>query len=393
MSSRRLLLPHLRRRVVALLSGAAALLTAAVAASSPASAAAPGPHDPFGSVASVQAVTGGLLFKGWAVDPDALATNAVLVATMDGRGLSFEAPTSLANAAVRTKYHSGPTPGFAVTVPVDATKAHTVCLAVRNIGAGYHTILRCVATPLSTKLTAAQRAAHQPKGAISGFSVNSSTMRVRGWATDPDWITHKLVVVLYVNGRSTATVWSRTYPAPRPAGAGGLSLFDISVPVSVGAHLGCIWVVNIGVGDGNSFLGCKSGDTRGAAGTGRVATPARNTKVVAEAKKHIGQRYVWGATGPKTFDCSGLVQYSYKVAGYTTPRISEDQFLRARLIPAARAVPGDLVFYHDTEGDVYHVGIYLSPGKTVAAIDESSGVNYQTIWDPSTATYGSFTHT
>jgi hypothetical protein len=41
---------------------------------------------------------------------------------------------------------------------------------------------------------------------------------------------------------------------------------------------------------------------------------------------------------------------------------------------------------------VYHVGIYLSPGKTVAAIDEAEGVNYQTIWDASTATYGSFTH-
>jgi cell wall-associated NlpC family hydrolase len=56
-------------------------------------------------------------------------------------------------------------------------------------------------------------------------------------------------------------------------------------------------------------------------------------------------------------------------------------------------VPGDLVFYHDTEGDVYHVGIYLSPGMTVAAIDTAEGVNYQKIWDPSSATYGSFTHT
>jgi hypothetical protein len=47
---------------------------------------------------------------------------------------------------------------------------------------------------------------------------------------------------------------------------------------------------------------------------------------------------------------------------------------------------------HDDVGDVYHVGIYLSPGRTVAAIDESSGVDYQKIWDPSIVTYGSFTH-
>ena len=115
-------------------------------------------------------------------------------------------------------------------------------------------------------------------------------------------------------------------------------------------------------------------------------------KVAAEAKKHIGQPYVWGAVGPKKFDCSGLVVYSYKKFGFSTPRISEDQSRAARLIPASHARPGDLVFYHDTQGDVYHVGIYLSPGKTVAAIDEAEGVNYQRIWDPSSTTYGSFTH-
>jgi cell wall-associated NlpC family hydrolase len=85
--------------------------------------------------------------------------------------------------------------------------------------------------------------------------------------------------------------------------------------------------------------------------------------------------------------------YSYGRFSFVTPRVSEAQALAARLIPASRAVAGDLVFYHDTEGDVFHVGIYLSPGQSVAAIDESQGVNYQKIWDPSSVTYGSFTHT
>jgi cell wall-associated NlpC family hydrolase len=393
MSSLRPVLPHFRRRVAGLLTAAVALCGLAVAVAPSAGASAARPHDPIGAVSSVKAATGGLAMTGWAVDPDALTTNAHLVATVDGRGINFDAPTSVANATVRAKYHTGPTPGFAVTVPVVTTASHTLCLSVRNTGAGYHTVLKCVVTPLGSKLTSAQLAAHKPTGAITAYSVKGTSMRVRGWATDSDWITHKLVVVLYVNGTSTATVMTKTYAAPRPTGAGGLSAFDISVVVSPGAHLGCIWVVNVGLGNGNSFLGCKTGDTRGGAGTGAVTTPAINTKVVAEAKKHIGQRYVWGAEGPKTFDCSGLVQYSYGRFGYTTPRVSEDQFLKARLIPASRAVPGDLVFYHDTVGDVYHVGIYLSPGKTVAAIDEAEGVNYQTIWDPSTATYGSFTHT
>jgi cell wall-associated NlpC family hydrolase len=67
------------------------------------------------------------------------------------------------------------------------------------------------------------------------------------------------------------------------------------------------------------------------------------------------------------------------------------QFNDARLIPASRARPGDLVFYHDNVGNVYHVGIYLSPNNTVAAIDPAEGVNYQSI-DWGSATYGSLTH-
>jgi len=385
---------HFPRRVGAFLATVAAGAALAVVAA-PAASAAPAAdhsHDPIGAVTATKVVTGGLQFTGWAADPDALTGNVGLIGLVDGRRKATGV-TSLANATVRSKYHTGPTPGFTLTVPVDTTAPHTVCVAVRNVAAGYHTMLTCKVTPLGTKLSAVQRTAHNPFGAVTQFAVGSSSMHVHGWATDPDWITHKLIVVLYVNGRSTATVLSTRYPAPRPDGAGSLSAFDITVPVTRGAHLGCVWVVNVGVGNGNTFLGCNSGDTRGRAGSGTLTTPALNTKVVTEAKKHIGQPYVWGAEGPKKFDCSGLVQYSYGKFGYTTPRISEDQFAAARLIPATRAVPGDLVFYHDAVGDVYHVGIYLGPGKTVAAIDEQEGVNYQRIWDPTVATYGSFTHT
>ena len=86
------------------------------------------------------------------------------------------------------------------------------------------------------------------------------------------------------------------------------------------------------------------------------------------------------------------MQYSYRTAAaLTTPRIAQDQFRAARMIPAVRAVPGDLVFYHDNTGYVYHVGIYTGPGMTVAAVDPAHGVRAQPIWD-STATFGSFTH-
>jgi cell wall-associated NlpC family hydrolase len=377
------------RRIAAATAVAVAIGLGAVAV--PAQANPAGPHDPIGAVASVKSVTGGLRFTGWAADPDALTSNASVAVIVDGRTTVASARTSVANPTVTAKYRTGPTPGFAIISPI-ATGTHTVCLVVHTIGRGMDTVLKCVIAPLGTRLSAAQVATHNPLGAIAKASATSTSVRFAGWSSDPDYVARRLVVVLYVDGAPAATVSTTTYSAPRPTAAGGRSGYDFTVPVATGTHVGCVWAVNVGLGN-NAFLGCRAADTRGPASTATLSTPKLNTEVVAEAKKHIGQAYVWGAAGPKTFDCSGLVTYSYHKFGYTTPRVSEDQASKARLIPASRALPGDLVFTHDAEGDVYHVGIYVSPGRSVAAIDTQEGVNYQTVWDPADTTYGSFTHT
>jgi cell wall-associated NlpC family hydrolase len=368
-------------------------LVAAVAATTqPAAANPPGPNDPIGKVEHVTAnPDGSAHVVGWAADPDTTA-NAKVLALVDGRIVS-RAATSVARPTITRKHHTGPTPGFTVDVALPATGAHVLCLGVRDVGAGIPTVLGCVATPLGTRLTPTQVAARSPHGAVSAASASASAITVSGWSADPDFKRARLVAVLYVDGVSAQTVITKTAnAAQRAAGSGIYGAFGFSVPVASGSHLACVWLVNAGFG-ANTSLGCTPLDTRGPAGTGKLTTPSRNKKVVTEAKKHIGQRYVWGAVGPKTFDCSGLVMYSYQKTGYNTPRIAQDQFGAARVIPAGRAVPGDLVFYHDSVGAVYHVGIYLKPLETVAAIDESEGVAHQHIWDPSTATYGSFTHT
>jgi cell wall-associated NlpC family hydrolase len=294
--------------------------------------------------------------------------------------------------AVTKKYHTGPTPGYDFLVPAPKSGVHTLCTVVRNVGAGLSRMLGCRVTPLGTNLNSTQIAAHSPSGVVSSVHSTASTMEFTGWANEPDYLDGRIVTVLYLDGSPAKTVNSHRATADqRQAGAGTRGAYDVTVPVSSGAHVGCIWVVNTGFGY-NRLLGCKAADTRGPAGTGEVTTPKMNKAAVKEAKRHIGEPYVWGAEGPHKFDCSGLVMFSYHKAGYTTPRVSQDQFHAARVIPASRAVPGDLVFYHDNEGSVYHVGIYLSPGKTVAAIDTAEGVNYQSI-DFGSATYGSFTHT
>lgn len=353
----------------------------------------PGPHDPTGAVESVAATaTGGIQFTGWAYDPDEPAANLLVRVLIDGQTWTTSAPTSIARPDIVLKHATGPTPGFTIASPVDPAVPHTACVVATNLDSGLDTVLRCVVTPLGTKLSPTQLAAHSAQGHIAWAVAHPASLHFHGWATDPDYVARPATVVLYVDGAPAATVNTVSYPQPRPVGAGPRSLWDISVPVDAGTHVGCVWLVNIGLGS-NTFLGCRTKDTRGPAGSGTITVPPLNKKVVAEAQTHLGQPYVWGATGPRKFDCSGLVMYSYAKFGYATPRISEDQRTAARLIPASRAVPGDLVFYNDQVGDVYHVGIYLSPGKTVAAVDPAEGVTYQNIWDPSSTTYGSFTHT
>lgn len=376
------------RACAGLLIGALCAVTA-VALAPAAAANPPGPHDPVGTLSkTVTKVPGGIAVHGWAADPDDMSANVRVAAIVDGNTVAARGVTALPSKAIANKHGTGPTPVFQLTVPV-AKGNHTVCIVARNVGQGVNSILKCVATPLGSYVDAG---AHSPVGAFSLATASSGTAHFGGWATDPDYTARRSTVVLYIDNHPAATVTSAGSTAARPKGAGKNSAWTATVAVSSGAHLGCVWVVNVGFGS-NSFLGCEAVDTRGAAGSGALTQPAANKTIVKWAKKQIGKPYVWGASGPKSFDCSGLVDYAYAKAGMSLYHQSEVQFAGARLIPASRAVPGDLVFYHDTEGDVYHVGIYLSPGKTVAAIDESQGVDYQTIWDPSSTTYGSFTHT
>jgi cell wall-associated NlpC family hydrolase len=364
---------------------------AGFAVAAPAGANPPGPHDPVGHVGkSVKAVAGGILVHGWAADPDALASNVHIKAVLDGHTIVARGVTDEPDPAITKQHDTGPTPAFQLTVPVSDGQ-HTVCIVAVDQGAGVNNVLKCVATPLGRTVSSTELAAHSPVGALTHAHATARQVHVKGWATDPDYVARRTTAVLYIDNSAAATVITTVTPAPRPDGAGRASAFDITAPVTPGAHMACVWAVNVGFGD-NTFLGCDAVDTRGGPGSDPVHSTTATQKIVKVAKNHIGDRYVWGATGPKTFDCSGLVVFSYGKAGLTPPRVSEDQFGAARVIPASRAVPGDLVFWHDSEGDVYHVGIYLAPGRTVAAIDPAEGVDYQTLWDPSLVTYGSFTH-
>jgi cell wall-associated NlpC family hydrolase len=88
------------------------------------------------------------------------------------------------------------------------------------------------------------------------------------------------------------------------------------------------------------------------------------------AKSFLGTPYVWGATGPSKFDCSGFTQWVYRDVGITIPRVSKDQARVGKYISYHNLKRGDMVFF-DTKkhrsGKVTHVGIYLGDGNFIHA--------------------------
>jgi cell wall-associated NlpC family hydrolase len=88
------------------------------------------------------------------------------------------------------------------------------------------------------------------------------------------------------------------------------------------------------------------------------------------AVSRVGLPYIWGAAGPMSFDCSGLVQWSFRQAGVIMPRVAADQARTGPAVPVNRLAPGDLLFYHTdpTAPDyISHVAIYLGDGKMIQA--------------------------
>ena len=89
--------------------------------------------------------------------------------------------------------------------------------------------------------------------------------------------------------------------------------------------------------------------------------PPRAAAAVSWALSQIGTPYVWGGETPGVgFDCSGLVQAAYTVAGLELPRVAQDQYdTTPKLAPGAALAPGDLVFFGGGPGSIDHVGLFV----------------------------------
>ncbi|PWS48467.1 glycoside hydrolase, partial [Streptomyces sp. ZEA17I] len=100
---------------------------------------------------------------------------------------------------------------------------------------------------------------------------------------------------------------------------------------------------------------------RPAPGVSGEATAAGRA-AVAFASAQIGKPYVWGATGPGSYDCSGLTSQAWAAAGRPIPRTSQEQWRLLPRIDIRDMRPGDLIIYH---ADASHVGMYVGDGAIV----------------------------
>jgi Cell wall-associated hydrolases (invasion-associated proteins) len=96
----------------------------------------------------------------------------------------------------------------------------------------------------------------------------------------------------------------------------------------------------------------------------------REKKVVAAAKSRLGCRYVYGSTGPTTFDCSGLTRWTYKKIGINLPHSSSSQRSKGKKISIKKLKVGDVVWRPG------HVGLYVGNGKVIHAPHTGARVRY-----------------
>lgn len=102
---------------------------------------------------------------------------------------------------------------------------------------------------------------------------------------------------------------------------------------------------------------------------------SRGRAVVREAMRHLGKAYVRGASGPNTFDCSGLTSYVYRQFGINLPRTTGGQYLRGRPVSRDELELGDVVVFKDTyRSGISHVGIYIGQGRFIHASNSRGGV-------------------
>ncbi len=103
---------------------------------------------------------------------------------------------------------------------------------------------------------------------------------------------------------------------------------------------------------------------------------------IAFAKAQLGEPYRWGATGPSSWDCSGLTMRAWQAAGKYLPHYSVAQYDMGTPIPISSARPGDLLFWSSNgrPSGIHHVALSLGGGSFLEAPHTGANVRYNSIY-------------
>lgn len=112
---------------------------------------------------------------------------------------------------------------------------------------------------------------------------------------------------------------------------------------------------------------------------------SRGVDLVSYSYQLMGKPYVWGASGPNSFDCSGFTAYVYKNFGVNLDHYTGSQYSVGKSVSRSELIPGDLIFFNTTSS-ISHVGIYVGGGQFIHA---SSGGEKVTVSDLSGSYYTS----
>jgi cell wall-associated NlpC family hydrolase len=110
-----------------------------------------------------------------------------------------------------------------------------------------------------------------------------------------------------------------------------------------------------------------------ASATVAAASSSKVDQLIAFLKSQLGKPYVYGATGPGSYDCSGLTQAAFASVGVTLPRTSQEQSTTGTPVSVSALQAGDLIFWGG-EGSAYHVGVFIGDGQYLDAANPTTPV-------------------
>ena len=138
-------------------------------------------------------------------------------------------------------------------------------------------------------------------------------------------------------------------------------------------------------GGGANSTGTGQSCTQNSVLASLVAPNATVADAVNYAESQLGKPYLFGGTGPDSFDCSGLMMMAYRAAGVTIPRTSEEQWRQLPHVAASKVLPGDLVFFAGADGTPKapgHVGLVIGKNTMIEAYATGTPIRVSSFGTP-----------